>query len=203
MTIKDYVHNRKISVKNLVMITGLPESEVEAILVGSIDLRYCKAKTACKLAAALDVKPEWLINLEPIVQDMPSAAPSVARHLHPYDDPESFKKFRKNIIEVKNKLSPVKFIESLLDERVVKREYEKGNYANALFAIGLADYIVDENQDYRITRYDGLRGEMMLNPVFPFGETDSHIDTNSYRDDAIQQLLKFNFIETPETIRIA
>ena len=111
MTIKDYVHNRKISVKNLVMITGLPESEVEAILVGSIDLRYCKAKTACKLAAALDVKPEWLINLEPIVQDMPSAAPSVARHLHPYDDPESFKKFRKNIIEVKNKLSPVKFIE--------------------------------------------------------------------------------------------
>ena len=98
MTIKDYLLNRKISVKNLVMITGLPESEVKDILVGSIDLRYCKAKTACKLAAALDVKPEWLINLEPIVQDMPSAASSVVRHLHPYDDPESFKKFRKNII---------------------------------------------------------------------------------------------------------
>ena len=91
----------------------------------------------------------------------------------------------------------------MLDERIVEYEYSDGNYANALFLIGLTDYCLDQKPVFfRITRYDRYRGDMMSKTIYPFGECESRIAEKALLNSAIPELLKYNFIETPETIQI-
>lgn len=200
MTIKDFIDYNNISFSDLAEASDIPESTLRDILDGKSDLRRCTAQTVSKLAAALHAPVGGLLLFEPIVQNMPR--PSL-KHLHEYTDKDGFKVFRKKTIEILNDIGRYDFVNAVLDERIVEYEYSDGNYANALFLIGMTDYCLDQKPVFfRITRYDRYRGDMMSKTIYPFGECESQIAEKALLNSAIPELLKYNFIETPETIQI-
>ena len=200
MTIKDYIDNIKITIPQLAEMSDIPDSTLRDIMDGTSDLRRCTADTVCKLATALEIPVGGMMHLEPIVRDMP--LPSLVR-LHEYKDPELFRAYRQDAIEHLDRLGRLRFIEMVLDDRVIEEEYADGDYASALFLIGFTDYLADKDPILpRITRYDRYRGDMMAKPVFPFGRSGSSIDGKTILNNAVPQLLKFNFIETPDTLKI-
>ena len=79
-----------------------------------------------------------------------------------------------------------------LDERIVEYEYSDGNYANALFLIGMTDYCLDQKPVFfRITRYDRYRGDMMNKTIYPSGSANHGLQKSApeFRDP---ELLKYN-----------
>ena len=200
MTIKDYVDRANISFSELVERTDIPESTLRDILNGNSDLRRCSALTVSKLATALNVPAEGLILLEPIAKELPKAALSP---VHDSFNASDFRAFRRDSINELNLMGREYFIQEVLDNQIVEDEYSRHAYANALFLIGLTDYLADkEPVTFRNTRYDRYRGDMMKRTIYPFGCLTTRCNTAALMNKAIPELLKFNIIETEYTIQI-
>ena len=197
MNICDITNCIGISFEDLVERTGIPASTLSDIMSGRSDLSRCQAKTLQKLANGLELSMEELLDLEAVTQDLP--APAI-RPVHKLIAPHAFVFFRNSMLYYLDRLGEEGFIRFIMEKKLIDYMYSQDSYPEALYLIGLIDYLCDKNELPRITCYNLYRGETMEEPVFAQnGRVNPIVDYACFKD-VIPQILKFNFIETPDTL---
>ena len=197
MNIRDVTNYAGISFDRLVERTGIPASTLSDIMSGRSDLSRCQARTLRKLADGLELSIEELLDLEAFTQELPS--PTI-RPVHKLIAPHAFIFFRNSMLFFLNRLGEKGFIKFVMEKKLIEDMYSKDYYPEALYMIGLIDYLCDKNELPRMKRYDIYRGETMNEPIFAQNNKVNPMTDFSCFHQVIPQFLKFNFIETPDTL---
>lgn len=197
MAIKDIFRMAGFSVDELASITNVPSSTLSDIMSGKTRLQHCQAKTLQKISRGLGLSMEELLKMdEMIIPD--SKAPS----LHKLVSPEAFIVFRSDLLGLLNDLGERDFVSSVVKSHAVEGLYDDKLYPQALYAIGLIDYLCDKNGIPRQSQYDKYRGDTMEKTVYGFAATENPDLDYIYFQHMIPQMLKFNFIETPDSLQL-
>lgn len=199
MNIHDIANSLGISFEDLADRTGISESTLSDIMSGRSDLSRCTAKTLRKLANGLEVSMERLLDLESFAHDLPEP---VFDPVHELDDPDSFMLFRGAILHYLDSMGEKNFINLIMESRMIDDMYDHECYAEALYLLGLLDYLCDKNGLLRYTCYNAYRGETMEEPVFAQSARVNPMVDYACFSKVIPQILKFNFIETPDTLKL-
>ena len=200
MTIKDIFNELDCNVDFFAFTSGIPESTLSDILNGETDLRYCQAKTINKLAKAMDLTVDEILHLEPVSRlwtPSPRFDP-----VHEFDNAPFFASFRRETLDKIKRYGEEEYVFSTLRSGWAEELYAEEDYPEALYTMGLVDYLAARNKMLRITRYDKYRGDMMKVPVLASTAEPLPAYSQTVLLKAIPQLLKFNFIETPETLNL-
>lgn len=217
MAIKDVIDNIGLSFDELCDASEIPSSTLSDILSGKAVLSHCQARTIQKLSKGLDMSMEEVLALEEPDILACDCAPDMADNddyeeteeegpLHRLECPTSFLFFRRSMLEMLSMLSIIEdgecmFVESTIEAGTIEKLYDQGCYDAALYTLGLIDYLCDKNDIPRLTMYDKYRGDTMAKTVYcPEAEEDPILDC-VYFLKMIPQFLKFNMIETPETLK--
>ena len=200
MTIKDFFDRENCTIEEFSAESGIPESTLGDILNGVSDLRFCQARTINKLSKALCMSVDDILRLEPAIQSGSWIPDPTINPVHAFENPAYFAAFRRQMIEEIRHRGEEAFVLGVLRSSRVEGIYLDSDYPEALYLIGLLDYLAAKNGILRITRFDRYRAEMMESPIYaPLAEKMTDY-TPILIVPAIPQLLKFNFIETPETL---
>jgi len=200
MTIKDFFDRYHMSIRDFSKECDIPESTLGDILNGTSDIRHCQARTINKLADAFSMTMDDIMSLEPVFpMKMPN--PSFGTK-HEFSHPGSFQAFRSALLKEVKMKGECKFLCDVLNSDLVESCYKVKDYAGALYLIGLLDYLAEKNDYLRITRFDRYRGGMMKSLIYaPTAEQLWSISAATLMS-AIPQLLKFNFLETPDSLKV-
>lgn len=200
MTIHDKMTSLDLSRAELARISQTPDSTLRDILNGEAALGRCQAATVCRLASALEMSVEELMRLEPLAHDMPMPS---KKALHEATYLDCYLNIRDATLQLLSEIGAEAFIQAVLRERFFENFYAHGEYAEALFLLGLMDYLCDCTGMERITRYAPYRGDMMETPIFPrrmTGHPYSMDEKLVLLHHAIPQLMKYNIVETESTL---
>lgn len=216
MAIKDVIDEIGFSFDELCNASEIPSSTLSDILSGKAVLSHCQARTIQKLSKGLDMSMEEVLALEEpdipacdCVSDMADnddyEEAEEESPLHRLECPASFRFFRRSMLEMLNIVSMLNdgeclFVEATIEAGTFEKLYDQGCYDAALYTLGLIDYLCDKNDIPRLTMYDKYRGDTMAKTIYcPEAEEDPILDC-VYFLKMIPQFLKFNMIETPETL---
>jgi len=83
----------------------------------------------------------------------------------------------------------------------VESMYDAGLYAQALYSRGLIDYLCDKHGIPRLDQYNKYRGDTMEKTVFGYSGAECRLLDGLFFGDLIPQMLKFNFLETPDSLK--
>lgn len=201
MTIHDKMASLELSRAELARLSQTPDSTLRDILNGEAVLEHCQAATVCRLASALEMSVEELLRLEPLARDMPMPSKEA---LHEAMHLDRYLYIRDAILQLLNGIGAEDFIQAILREHFFEDFYAHREYAEALFLLGLMDYLCDCTGTERITRYAPYRGDMMETPVFP-RRTSGHLYSMDEKlvllHHAIPQLIKYNIVEAESTLK--
>ena len=198
MNIRDITNCIGISFEELVERTGIPASTLSDIMSGRSDLSHCKAKSLQKLANGLELKMEDILDLERFTEDLPAP---VVYPIHELIAPHAFIFFRNAMLYYLDTLGEKGFIKYIVEKRLIEHMYSRDYFPEALYLIGLLDYLCDKNEMTRLTCYNLYRGETMKEPIFAQNAKANPMVDYACFKDVIPQILKFNFIETPDTLK--
>ena len=217
MAIKDVIDEIGLSFDELCDASEIPSSTLSDILSGKAVLSHCQARTIQKLSKGLDMSMEEVLALEesdfPACDCVPDTADDDEYDeseeegpLHRLGCPAAFRLFRCSMLEMLHILSMLKdgeclFVESAIEAGTVEKLYNHGCYDAALYTLGLIDYLCDKNDIPRLAMYDKYRGDTMEKTIYCPGAKEDPILDCVYFMEMIPQLLKFNMIETPETLK--
>lgn len=196
--IRDAIYKAGYNFDELCRTTGIPASTLSDIMSGKAVLSHCQARTIQKLAAGLGLSMDELMKMDAELQAM-TIKPTVSVHrmLHP----DVFRIFRRNLLHGLSVTDEKVFIEAAEKTRIAEELYAAGSIPQALYTIGLIDYLCDRHHLPRLTQYDKYRGDTMEKTVYAYSATEGPVVDYIYFERMIPQLLKFNFIETPDSIR--
>ena len=200
MTIKDFFNRDNCTIEEFSAESGIPESTLGDILNGVSCLQFCQARTINKLSKALCMDVDDILRLEPAIRSGSWIPDPTIDPVHEFDNPAYFAGFRRQMIEEITRKGEEAFVFNTLTSERVEDIYLDSDYPEALYLIGLVDYLAAKNGLLRITRYDRYRADMMKNPVIAPMAKQVPFYTPGAILPAIPQLLKFNFIETPESL---
>ena len=203
MTIQDMMDSRDLTRAELARLSQIPESTLRDIVNGDAMLERCQAGTVYRLAQALDMTVEALLELaEPLTNAEPE--PSGRRLFYECGDrlhDQFYGDQRCVLLELYQSVGAARFIRYMLADRFFEFYYEDENYPMAMFVLGLLDYLCDKLGIERIARYEPFRDESLLLPLFPLDKDGWMIDAPDLFERPIPQLLRYHVYETEETLK--
>ncbi len=197
MAIKDIVHDTGVSFEELCSSTGLPSFTLSDILSGKAELSHRQARTLQKLARGLGMSMEEVLEMDAALPDPTEQFPSM---IHPMLIPEVFSYYRMNLLETLDETDKGLFAIGVAVSGIIELLHDEGMYPEALYTLGLVDYLCDKNGLPRFEQYDKFRGETMAKTIYAQEAVEDPILDCVYFQKMIPHLLKFNFIETPDTL---
>ena len=200
MNIKNVFEILNLTYDDLLEMIDIQPDMLKGILDGTYKLENCEVKTVRKLSEITGMSMEELLNLRPVSQKMP--APTEDK-IHPNKDylAGAFTYIRTCIVCDLLTMTEQDVIDGIVMSNDIEDMYAEGSYAEALYYLGILDYLCDKNSIPRYPQFDIYRDDKMEHLMEALsGETDALINTSDY-ERAIPQLLRFNIFETPETIK--
>lgn len=200
MNIKNVFEILNLTYDDLLEMIDIQPDMLKGILDGTYKLENCEVKTVRKLSEITGMSMEELLNLRPISQKMP--APTEDK-IHPNKDylAAAFTYIRTCIICDLLTMTEQDVIDGIVMSNDIEDMYAEGSYAEALYYLGILDYLCDKNSIPRYPQFDIYRDDKMEHLMEALsGETNALINTSDY-EKAIPQLLRFNIFETPETLK--
>jgi len=160
----------------------LPQTTIIDIFSGKTKLTKCSVMTVYKIAQALNVTMEQLLESE----------------INRLD----FEVFKSNVCHQVKDLGDLDFIVEMLEADQVEKLYEKGWYPEAFYVLAMIDYLSRINNVPLYNQYNNLRNMRLKKPLYPasiialgkVNPTSNIIDT-AFKN-AIPEFLRFNIIES-------
>ena len=199
MTICDMINHAGISFEELCKTTGIPASTLSDILSGKAELTHCQARTIQKLSHGIGLSMDELMELDSLARSVPEKNES--GKLHKLCSPDVFSTFRGDLLDVLQHVDEETFIYAAAQTEFVESMYEAGLCAQALYSLGLIDYLCDEHGSPRLEQYNKYRGDTMEKTVFGYTGAECCLLDGIFFEDLIPQMLKFNFLETPGSLK--
>ena len=185
MNLNELLNKRQISMYRLSKISGVPQSTIMDICNKKTRISKCTGETLYKIAKALDVSIETLIESE-----LNRSARS------------SFDVFKSNVCHLVKDKGDIDFIIDVLERDEIRALYNKKWYAEAFYLLAMVDYLSRENDVPLCTKYADIRALKLKEPLYPSGVVlaDSSMNTDKNRKAcykyAIPEFLRFNIIES-------
>jgi len=182
MRLNDVLKIRNMTKYKLSKVSGVPYSTVSDICNGVTEISKCSAETVFKLAAALDLSMESLLE--------PSLLPRC-----------DFELYKSNVCHRLKNLGDADFVVDVLEKDDIRTLFERQWYPESLYLLATLDYICRINKYPLCTRYNDIRTCKLERPIFPSGVV---VTTAVLKDDdvrskaikeAIPEFMKFNIVE--------
>lgn len=188
MYLNDLLAEKKISKYRLAKESGIPQTTVIDICSRKARIEKCSAGTIYKIAKALGVSMESLIE-----QEMESVAPQPKR--------PSFEVFKSSICHLVKDKGDLDFIMDTLTTDEVRTLYDRKWYAEAFYLLAMVDYLSRENDVPLCMKYNDIRAQKLQKTIYPAGVvlSDAAAKTDKHRREcvknAIPEFLHFNIVE--------
>ena len=190
MIIDDILKDAKMSRYKLSKVTGVPQTTISDICSGRTKMEKCSAGTLYKLAKALNVSVDALLEA-----DEQNSTLKV-------DYRVSFETFKSNTChQVKDK-GDLDFIIETLETNRIRELYRKKWYAESLYLLGMVDYLSRVNDLPVCTNYNDIRSKKLEQEVYPSSvlirAAVTHNDEvkKEAKKKAIPEFLRFNIVES-------
>lgn len=190
MKLKELIKKEHISIYALAKKSNISYSTLSDMVNGKTLLHKCSCDKVFRLAKALNVTMESLI--ESSIRD---EIMSLHKELSEYDV------FRGNIAYMIKSQGDLNFIADVLKNKRIDSYYKHQNFTKALYLLATVDYLSRENNIPLCTAYDNLRKIKFPSPVIPLSlQILSSLPSgkNSLeeaRQNAIPEFLRHNIIE--------
>ena len=180
---KELLKERDITVYRLAKDSGVPYATVNDICNGKTRLEKCSAETIYKLAKALKVTMETL--LEPYVVERCS-----------------FELYKSNVCHRVKAMGDIEFVVDVLESNQIRKYYERKWYPECFYLLAMLDYLSKENDIPTCTDYNDLRVQKLDRTLYPasviaasVAMNDQSIKEKAYRE-AIPEFVQFNIVES-------
>ena len=189
MIIDRLLQESNLSGYKLSKMSGVPQATISDICSGKAALDRCTAGTVYKLAKALNVTVESLLEAD-------KAATS-----HDPDYRSSFEAFKSNICHQVKDMGDLDFIIKILETDQIRKLYNKKWYPEALYLLGMVDYLSKLNGLPLCTNYNDIRSQKLERTIYPTSvlirSAVLHSDDvkKDAQKNAIPEFMRFNIVE--------
>ena len=182
MEIKEYLNNKGLSIYKLAKLSDVPYTTVNDIIHGRTRIEKCLAETVYKLAKALGVTMEELV--EPGMENR-----------------ANFEIFKSHVCHQVKRMGDLAFIKDVMINGTVWEYYNKKWYPESLYLVAMLDYLSRVNEIPQCTDFDELRCIHLDEPIYPssvlaaYNVTKDEDEKTKAVENAIPEFLRFNIIE--------
>ena len=184
MLITEQLEKKQMTKYKLSKVSGVPQTTINDICTGKVDLEKCSAGTLYRIAKVLGV------SIEEILES------AVSEHR------ASFETFKSNTCHYVKNMGDVDFMIHVLESDEIRTLYERKWYPEALYLLAMLDYLSRENNIPLCTKYDDIRTRRLAKPVYPIGVLitsevlKSETPLREAEQEAIPEFRRFNIIES-------
>lgn len=184
MSINEELVKQCLTKYRLSKASGVPQATINDICSGKADLEKCSAGTLYRIAKVLGIT----------VEDILESSKGEYR--------SKFETFKSNICHRVKDMGDVDFMIDILESDQVRVLFERKWYPEALYLLGMLDYLSRENNIPLCSRYDDIRQKKLEKPIYPVGVlltcevTHSNEPITVAEENAIPEFLRFNIIES-------
>ena len=184
MLITEQLEKKQMTKYKLSKLSGVPQTTINDICTGKVDLEKCSAGTLYRIAKVLGV------SIEEILES------AVSEHR------ASFETFKSNTCHYVKNMGDVDFMIHVLESDEIRTLYERKWYPEALYLLAMLDYLSRENNIPLCTKYDDIRTRRLAKPVYPIGVLitsevlKSETPLREAEQEAIPEFRRFNIIES-------
>lgn len=182
MVLEDIINQKKITKYKLSKESGVPYTTINDICSGKTQLEKSTSETVYKLAQALGMSMEELIE------------PCIEKRI-------GFDLYKSNICHKLKEMGDIDFIIEVLEKDDISKLYKKAWHREALYLLAMLDYVSRVNEIPICTKYDKIRKCKLKEPIYPSSvvaasmvDKESSIKKQSM-DSAIPEFKRFNIIE--------
>lgn len=184
MVINELLNDKNMSRYKLSKISGVPQTTITDICSGKTSMEKCSAGTLYKIAKALDVSMESLLESKE------------AAHR------KSFEVFKSNVCHIIKDNGEIEFIINTLESNKIRQYYDKKWYLEAYYTLGMVDYLSRKNDIPYCSEYSDLRKQKLSRTVYSSGTilraaimNDDNIKKKA-EEEAIPEFKRFGIIES-------
>jgi transcriptional regulator with XRE-family HTH domain len=171
-----------MTIYRLAKRSGVPYTTVREICNGKTGIEKCSGETLYKLAKALDV------TMEALVEDAMEHRPG-------------FEWYKSQVCHLVKSMGDIDFLIDTLESGKIRELYNKGWYAESLYLLAMTDYLSRENELPLCAEYDDMRRARLQRTVYPAGVLgmcaafkSDESKSESLRE-AIPEFLRHNIVE--------
>ena len=183
MTVNEIITKNNISKYRLAKNSDIPYMTINDICNGKTNLAECSAKTIYKIAKALGVSMEELIE--------------------PYMQPRiSFDLFKSNVCHRAKELGDIDFLTQTIESRDILFYYERRWYPECLYLLAMVDYLSRENNIPLCKEFSEIRRMKLNEMIYPASVLSAYevSKDESVKEQAmvlsIPEFRRFNIIES-------
>ena len=189
MLLNDLLAEKKLSRYRLAKDSGVPQTTVVDICSGKAKIEKCSAGTLYRIAKALNVPMERLIEDEIAGVD---AVPLRS----------GFEVFKNNIRHLVKDMGDLDFIIDILEKDEIRKLYDRKWYPESLYLLAMVDYLCRENDIPLCKNYNDIRAQKLKTVIYPSSViaaasamNDDTIKQESLKA-AIPEFMQFNIVES-------
>ena len=188
MIIDDLLQQSKMSRYKLSKESGVAQSTISDICSGKTSVENCSAGTLYKIARALNVTVDALLEANEQAETKEEFR-------------SSFETFRSNICHYVKDKGDIDFIIDTLENDTIRNLYEKSWYPESLYLLGMVDYLSKKNDLPMCMNYNDIRSHKLTQVLYPSGVLiraavmhSDHIKEEA-KKKAIPEFMRFNIVE--------
>ena len=189
MYLNDLLTEKKMSKYRLAKESGVPQTTIVDICSRKARIEKCSADTIYRIAKALNVSMESLIE----------------REMEDYEEKlkrSSFEIYKSNVCHYVKVKGDIDFIIETLSTDKIRTLYDRKWYPEAFYLLAMVDYLSKENDVPICTNYNDIRSECLQQTIYPASVilADSVMKSDKARKealrDAIPEFLNYNIVES-------
>ncbi len=180
--LREILKDRNMSIYRLAKLSGIPYATCNDIVSGKARLEKCSAETVYRISNVLGVSMEEMLS------------PYLVRR-------GSFENFKSSVCHRVKDMGDLDFIVDVLESDEIRTLFKRKWYPEALYLLGMLDYISRENQISICNDYDDLRQYKLSEPLFPASilalaaAAQDDLVLEDAATSAIPEFKRFNIIE--------
>jgi len=182
MNINDILAKKQMTKSQLSKLSRVSTTTINDICKGKVNIKNCTGETLYKLARALNVDIEVLLE-------------------EAMDDRIAFQTYKNNVCHMVKSLGDFEFIKDVVRSNRIFSYLERGWNQEALYLLAMVDYLCRENNVPIYDGYENLRGLRFKEPIYANGVITLSILLNSDEpkkqsmEEAIPEFRRHNIIE--------
>ena len=189
MELNTLLKQKDMSVYQCSKESNVPYTTLLDLVKGKTRIEKCAAETVYKLAKALGITMEELLQ-EPIERDITM----------PYRS--KFETFKSNVCHLVKDKGDIDFIIDILKSGKIRDYWNREWYPESFYLLAMVDYLSKENGLPLCREYDDIRNCTLSEPLYPrdimlMEKLDSSLDMREQsREEAIPEFMRFNIVES-------
>lgn len=190
MIIDELLREAQMSRYKLSKTSGVAQATISDICSGKTSMKKCSAGTLYKIAKALNVTVDALLEADE--REMAQNA----------EYRSSFETFKSNICHHVKDMGDIDFIINTLENDTIRSLYKKMWYPESLYLLGMIDYLSKINDLPMCTNYNDIRRHKLAQVVYPSSvliqAAVMHSETVKIeaRKRVIPEFMRFNIVES-------